>query len=49
MPPELALKPSALMIGVALVMLVGVLWLGVYPAPLLDAIEAASKAILPGL
>ncbi len=49
MPPELALKPSVLMIGVALVMLVGVLWLGVYPAPLLDAIEAASKAILPGL
>ena len=48
MPPELALKPSALMIGVALVMLVGVFWLGVYPAPLLDAIEAASRAILPG-
>ena len=49
MPPELALKPSALMIGVALVMLIGVFWLGVYPAPLLDAIEAASKAIIPGL
>ena len=49
MPPELALKPSALMIGVALVMLVGVFCLGVYPAPLMDAIEAASKAIFPGL
>jgi NADH:ubiquinone oxidoreductase subunit 4 (subunit M) len=27
--------------------LLAVFWIGVYPSPLLDTIEAASKAILP--
>ncbi len=45
---ETALSPSALMVVVVAVSLIGVFWLGVYPAPLLEAIEAASQAILPG-
>ncbi len=43
----LALSPSALMLGVLLVSLLGVVWVGVYPAPLVDLIDAASHAILP--
>ena len=42
-----ALSPSALMLGVLLVSLLGVVWVGVYPAPLVDLIDAASHAILP--
>ena len=43
----LALSPSALMLGVLIVSLLGVVWVGVYPAPLVDLIDAASHAILP--
>jgi len=45
---ELALSPSVLMLAVLSVGVLGVVWVGVYPAPLLDLIEAASRAILPG-
>jgi NADH-quinone oxidoreductase subunit N len=42
-------SPSALLLTVLALGLLAVLWLGVYPAPLLDVIEAASRAILPGV
>ena len=42
------LSPSLLIQGVLAVGLVGVVAVGVYPAPLLDLIQAASIAILPG-
>ncbi|PKB78630.1 MAG: hypothetical protein BZY88_17440 [SAR202 cluster bacterium Io17-Chloro-G9] len=42
------LSPSILMLGVLVVGLVAVVAIGVYPAPLVDLIEAASQAILPG-
>ena len=45
---ELALSPSVLMLAVLSVGVLAVIWVGVYPAPLLDLIEAASRAILPG-
>jgi NADH-quinone oxidoreductase subunit N len=41
-------SPSPLLLTVMALGLLAVLWLGVYPAPLLDVIEAASRAILPG-
>ena len=40
-------RPSALMLTVLGLGLVAVLWLGVYPAPLLDLIDAASRSIFP--
>lgn len=46
--PSQTLAPSLLMRGVLAVGLVGVVAIGVYPAPLLDLIQAASLAILPG-
>ena len=42
------LSPSILMLGVLAIGLVAVVLVGVYPAPLLDLIQAASQAILPG-
>jgi NADH:ubiquinone oxidoreductase subunit 4 (subunit M) len=36
-----------LILTVLVLGLLAVLWLGVYPAPLLEAIEASSRAILP--
>lgn len=47
-PATLRLTLSATMLTVLAVSLLGVVLLGVYPAPLLDAINAASQAILPG-
>jgi NADH-quinone oxidoreductase subunit N len=41
-------RPSMLILTVLGLGLVAVLWLGVYPAPLLDFIEAASRSILHG-
>jgi NADH:ubiquinone oxidoreductase subunit 2 (subunit N) len=41
-------SPSALLLTVMALGLLAVLWLGVYPAPLLEVVEAASRAILPG-
>ncbi len=40
--------PSAVMLSVLGIGLAAVFWIGVYPAPLLGPIEAASRAILPG-
>ena len=45
---EPALSPSWLMLTVLSLGLMGVIWVGVYPAPLVDIIESASQAILPG-
>ena len=45
---EPALSPSWLMLTVLSLGLLGVIWVGVYPAPLADIIESASQAILPG-
>lgn len=41
-------RPSALLLAVIAVGLVAVVGLGVYPAPLLELVEGASAAILPG-
>ena len=41
-------RPSLALMVVLGLGLLAVLGLGVYPAPLLEAIEAASQAILPG-
>jgi NADH-quinone oxidoreductase subunit N len=41
-------SPSALLLVVLALGLLAVLWLGVYPAPLLEVVEAASRAILLG-
>jgi len=45
--PEVSTSPLILI--VQSVSLVGVFWVGVYPAPFLSVIDAASHAILPGL
>ena len=44
---RLAASPSVLLLGVMAVGVAALFWIGVYPAPLLDPIEAASQAILP--
>ena len=41
-------SPSILLLGVLFITLAAVFWIGVYPSPLLEPIEAASRAILPG-
>ena len=41
-------RPSALLVAVIAVGLVAMVALGVYPAPLLELVEGASAAILPG-
>jgi len=45
---RLAKSPSILLLGVLFITLAAVFWIGVYPSPLLEPIEAASRAILPG-
>ncbi len=42
-------RPSALVIAVLAVAVLGVIFVGVYPFPLLEAISSATDAILPGL
>ena len=56
MPPEgvfpatsLTAAPSAVMLSVLGVGVAALIWIGVYPSPLLEPIEAASRAILPGI
>ncbi len=44
---RLAASPSVLLLAVMGVGVAALFWIGVYPAPLLDPIEAASQAILP--
>ena len=43
---DLALSPSVLMLGVLSVGLLAVVWVGVYPAPLVDAIQHAADVLL---
>jgi NADH-quinone oxidoreductase subunit N len=40
-------RPSALILTVLVFGLLAVLWLGVYPAPLLDFIDEASRSLVP--
>ena len=47
-PGALARAPSVLMLTVLAIGLAAVFWIGVYPSPLLEPIEAATRAILPG-
>ena len=44
--PALGRRPSVTMLAVIGIGLLAVFWIGIYPAPLLDTIDAASKAIL---
>ena len=45
--PALTKRPSLPMLAVLGPGLVAILWLGVYPRPLIQAIEAASRALMP--
>ena len=45
--PALGRPPSITIIAVLGACLLAVFWIGVYPSPLLDTIDAASRAILP--
>ena len=45
--PALGKRPSITIIAVLGAGLLAVFWIGVYPSPLLDTIDAASRAILP--
>ena len=45
--PALAKRPSLTLLAVLGSGLAGILWLGVYPKPLIDVIEAASRAVMP--
>ena len=54
-PPEeaipatsLTVAPSVVILSVLAVGVAALFWIGVYPSPLLEPIEAASRAILPG-
>ena len=44
--PALGRRPSVTLIAVLGIGLLAVFWIGIYPAPLLDTIDAASRAIL---
>ncbi len=46
--PALMRFPSLPLAAVIGLSFLAVVWIGVYPAPLLEAVEAASRAILPG-
>ncbi len=45
--PALAKRPSLTLLAVLASGMAGIIWLGVYPKPLIDAIEAASRAVMP--
>ena len=45
--PALGRPPSITIIAVLGACLLAVFWIGVYPSPLLETIDAASRAILP--
>jgi hypothetical protein len=44
--PALGRRPSVTILAVMGAGLLAVFWIGIYPAPLMDTIEAASNAIL---
>jgi len=46
---ESRVKVSPLMLGVVAVMVLGIIFVGVYPRPLVDVIDAASRALLPAI
>ena len=43
------LSPTPLIIGVLVVMVLGTFFVGVYPFPIVEALDAATSAILPGV
>ncbi len=43
------LSPTPLIIGVLIVMVLGTFFVGVYPFPIVEALDAATSAILPGV
>ncbi|HAA96220.1 MAG TPA: NADH-quinone oxidoreductase subunit N [Dehalococcoidia bacterium] len=45
--PDLAKWPSLTLLSVLTTGMAAIIWLGIYPKPLIDSIEAASKAIIP--
>jgi NADH-quinone oxidoreductase subunit N len=45
--PELTRRPSLTLLTVLASGVAAILWLGVYPRPLMEAIEAASRAVMP--
>ena len=45
--PALTRRPSLTLLTVLGSGMAGIIWLGIYPKPLIDAIEAASRAIMP--
>jgi formate hydrogenlyase subunit 3/multisubunit Na+/H+ antiporter MnhD subunit len=45
--PALRRRPSVTILAVLGVGLLAVFWIGVYPSPLIDTIDAASRALLP--
>ena len=45
--PALGRRPSVTILAVLGVGLLAVFWIGVYPSPLIDTIDAASRALLP--
>ena len=45
--PALGRRPSITILAVLGAGLVAVFWIGIYPAPLIDTIEAASRALMP--
>jgi hypothetical protein len=46
--PGRRLSPTPLIIGVLVIAVLGTFFVGVYPFPILEAIDAATGVILPG-
>ena len=46
-PAGINVRPSPLIIGVLVVMVLGTIFIGVYPFPVVEALDAATAAILP--
>lgn len=44
--PALTVRPSLTLMTVLASGMAGIIWLGIYPKPLIDAIEAASRALM---
>jgi hypothetical protein len=45
--PALGRRPSVTILTVLGAGLLAVFWIGIYPSPLINTIEAASRAIMP--
>ena len=46
--PDGRSSPTPLILGVLVVMLAGIIFVGLYPMPIVEALDAATAAILPG-